>query len=134
MKTFALISAIVLGTTALASAKGPFVATPGPDGVQHVEIIGGSYFFRPDHIVVQKGVPVEMKIRKEPGITPHNFVLEGVREGEKKIHVSLKSGTARIVRFTPRSAGTFKFYCDKRFLFFRSHRQKGMEGTLEVRE
>ncbi len=134
MKTIALISAIVLGTIAVASAKGPFVATPGPDGVQHVEIIGGSYFFRPDHIVVQKGVPVEIRVRKEPGITPHNFVLEGAKEDGKKINLSLKSSEQRVIKFTPHTAGTFKFYCDKRFLFFKSHRKKGMEGTLEVRD
>jgi hypothetical protein len=37
------------------------------------------------------------------------------------------------VKFTPAVAGTFAIYCDKKLLFFKSHREKGQEGTLEVR-
>jgi plastocyanin len=43
-------------------------------------------------------------------------------------------GKSATVRFTPTHPGTFVFYCDKKLLFFKSHREKGMEGRLEVRE
>lgn len=39
------------------------VAKIASDGVQRVEIVGGSYFFKPDHIVVKVDVPVR-KTRK----------------------------------------------------------------------
>lgn len=38
----------------------------------------------------------------------------------------------RTVRFTPNAAGEYPYYCEKRLLFFKSHRDKGMEGVLEV--
>src|ERR1039457_6040467 len=41
------------------------------DGKQRVSILGGSYFFKPDHIVVKVNVPVELAVRLEPGIVPH---------------------------------------------------------------
>lgn len=40
----------------------------------------------------------------------------------------------KIIRFTPKKIGKYPFYCDKRFLFFKSHRERGMEGTIEVVE
>jgi hypothetical protein len=30
--------------------------------------------------------------------------------------------------------GIYPFYCSRKLLFFESHREKGMEGTLEVVE
>ncbi len=132
MKTLTLSLTLFLCFAALSFAAPAFIATKGPDGVQRVEIIGGSYFFKPSRIIVKTGTPVELKIKKERGITPHNFVLESAGEGGKDIGVSLKSTEARVVRFTPHTPGTFKFYCDKKLLFFKSHRKKGMEGTLEV--
>ena len=38
------------------------------------------------------------------------------------------------VRFTPVRPGRLTFFCDKKLLFFKSHREKGMTGTIEVRE
>jgi len=38
------------------------------------------------------------------------------------------------MRFTPRKTGEFTFYCTKKLLFFESHKDKGMVGTLEVRD
>jgi len=129
-----LLFVLFLGFAAPSFAAPSFIATKGPDGVQHVEIIGGSYFFKPARIIVKRGVPVELKIKKERGITPHNFVLESAGEGGKDIRVSLKSAKQRVIKFTPETTGAIKFYCDKKLLFFKSHRKKGMEGTFEVRD
>jgi plastocyanin len=38
------------------------------------------------------------------------------------------------VRFTPTKTGVYPFYCGKKLLFFESHREKGMEGAIEVVE
>ncbi len=38
-----------------------------------------------------------------------------------------------IIRFTPLKTGKYAFHCKKKLLFFKSHREKGMEGVLEVR-
>lgn len=105
-------------------------AAIGADGKQHVEIIGGSYFFKPDHIIVKANVPVEFSIKKEWGIAPHTFVLK-IPESGIAIDETL-STDAKTVAFTPTVAGNYTFYCRNKLLFFKSHEEKGMKGVLEV--
>jgi len=75
-------------------------------------------------------IPVELKVRKEPGIIPHNIVMKSPEAG-MDFKVSLDTDP-KIIRFTPTKVGIFPFYCDKKLLFFESHRDKGMEGVIEV--
>ncbi len=117
---------------AIAAEKNVFRATIGDDGVQKVEIVGGSYFFKPDHVIVKVNVPVELVIRKEGGIVPHDIVIDAPGSGIK-VRENLGSDP-KIIRFTPTKVGKYPFYCDKKLLFFASHREKGMEGLLEVVE
>jgi plastocyanin domain-containing protein len=107
-----------------------FTATIDKDGVQRVEVLGGDYFFRPNHIIVKVNVPVEMKVRKEGGIVPHDIVINAPEAGID-IKESLEK-EPKVIKFTPTKVGKYPFYCDKRFLFFKSHRARGMEGVLEV--
>ena len=108
------------------------VATIGADGVQRVEMVGGSYFFDPNYVIVKVNVPVEMKIRKESGMVPHNFVLKAPEAG---MDVTVDLGKEpQTTRFTPTKVGEYPFYCDKKLLFFESHREKGMKGILKVEE
>ncbi len=113
-----------------AAERKEFHAVAGPDGVQRVEVLGGSYFFDPNYIVVKVNVPVELKIRKESGITPHDFVLHAPEAG-MDIRADLTT-EPQVVRFTPTRTGEYPFYCDKKLLMFESHREKGMSGTLVV--
>jgi len=107
-----------------------YKATVAADGVQRIEIVGGDYFYDPNYIVVKKGVPVELIIRKNPGIVPHNIVIASPDAG-MEIRDSLDT-EKRTIQFTPSKTGTYPFYCDKKFLFFKNHREKGMEGVIEV--
>jgi plastocyanin domain-containing protein len=116
-----------------ATEKKEFVAKIDPDGVQRVEVLAGSYFFDPNYVIVKVNVPVEMKITMESGIVPHDIVLKAPDAG-MDLKVDLSSSTPQVMRFTPTKTGKFTFYCDKKLLFFESHRDKGMVGTLEVRE
>lgn len=109
-----------------------FKATVDSDGVQRVDILGGSYFFRPKHVIVRVNVPVELKVRKEAGIVPHDIAMKAPEAG---IEFSESLGEEpKVIRFTPTRTGKYPFYCSKKLLFFESHRKKGMEGTLEVIE
>jgi plastocyanin len=102
----------------------------GDDGAQRVDLLAGKYFFNPDYIVVKVNVPVEIKMRKEPGIVPHNLAIN---EPEADIEVKESIGTEpKIIRFTPTKTGKYPFFCNKKLLFFKSHREKGMEGIIEV--
>jgi plastocyanin domain-containing protein len=116
-----------------AAERKEFIAKIDPDGVQRVEVLAGSYFFDPNHIIVKVNVPVEMKITMESGVVPHDIVLKAPEAG-MDLKLDLSSSTPQVMRFTPTKTGQFTFYCSKKLLFFESHRDKGMAGTLEVRE
>lgn len=107
-----------------------YAAKLDADGVQRVRLIGGEYFFKPARIVVKVNVPVELLASKEAGIVPHNLVI---RAPEAGIAVEEELGTEpKKIRFTATAPGKYPFYCSNRLLFFASHRERGMEGVLEV--
>jgi plastocyanin domain-containing protein len=128
-----LILMLFAGSANAAAEKKEFIAKVDPDGVQRVEVLAGSYFFNPNYIVVKVNVPVEMKITMESGIIPHDIVLKAPEAG-MDFKMDLSSSEPQVMRFTPTKPGEYAFYCDKKLLFFESHRDKGMVGTLEVRE
>jgi plastocyanin domain-containing protein len=100
------------------------------DGIQRVNMLAGNYFFDPNHIIFKVDVPVEITIKREPGITPHDFVI---KEPDAGIDISETLSTEpKIIKFTPKKPGTYPFYCSKKLLFLKSHREKGMEGIIEV--
>jgi plastocyanin domain-containing protein len=110
----------------------PYRAAPDEDGVQRVEILGGGYFYKPNHIIVKVNVPVEFKVRKEGGIVPHDLVIDSPEAGIT-VRENLSTDT-KVIRFTPTRVGKYPFYCSKKPPLFKSHREKGMEGVLEVVE
>jgi hypothetical protein len=102
--------------------KKVFHASIDDDGIQRVEIIGGNYFFDPNHIIVKKDVPVELIVKKKGGIVPHNIVI---KESEANIVFKEDIGSdQKIIRFTPNKIGRFFFYCDKNYSFLRVTERK----------
>ena len=126
-----MLAAFVLA--GIASGQEKRIVVPiDSDGIQRVDVLGGSYFFDPNYLVVKVNVPVEMKIRKESGMVPHNIVLKAPEAG---ININEDMSTdGKIIKFTPTKAGKYQFTCEKKLLFFESHKDKGMVGTLEVVE
>jgi len=112
------------------AVKKEFHALIADDGIQRVEIIGGNYFYDPNYIIVKKDVPVELIVMKKRGIVPHNIVIK--ETGADIVFKEDIGSDKKIIRFTPKKAGRFFFSCDKKLLFFKSHREKGMEGIIEV--
>ena len=102
------------------------------DGVQRISITVDSYSYTPNHLQVEVGKPVELILNSVTMITPHNFVAKEPAAG-LMIDGDVPAGKTEIIRFTPTQRGLFTFYCDKKLLFFKSHRDKGMEGLLDVR-
>lgn len=136
-KAVITLALIAVGLVSLALAKEPaqekiYTAKIDTDGVQRVEVVGGGYFYDPNHIIVKVNVPVELKVRKEGGVVPHDIVLKAPEAGID-FKVPLKTEPTDI-RFTPTKTGTYHFYCSHKLLFFKSHRDRGMEGVLEVVE
>ncbi|ERJ33102.1 Heme/copper-type cytochrome/quinol oxidase, subunit 2 [Burkholderia sp. AU4i] len=126
-----LLAALAAGTP-LARAEGdaPVRVPVDADGVQRVAIVGGSYFFRPNHVIVRANVPVELTVSAEPGLVPHSFEIDAPQAGIT-VHTELGT-TPKTFRFTPAQPGRFAYYCTHRLLFFSSHRERGMEGVLDV--
>lgn len=106
---------------------GPWRVPVGSDGVQRVSVILDSYSFRPYHVIVGAGKPVEVTLTSVTMLTPHNFIIDALSVKEE-----VGAGRTAVVTFTPTQPGTFPIYCDKRLWPLPSHREKGMEGTLEV--
>jgi plastocyanin domain-containing protein len=130
------ILVVILALSGISGADEPVTKTvraeKGPDGIQKVSVVGGEYYFEPNHIVVQVNVPVELSVRKEGGIVPHNIVM---RSPEAGMVFDEPMGTEpKVIRFTPTKTGTYPFSCSKKLLFFRSHEARGMKGSIEVIE
>lgn len=109
-----------------------FVAPLDADGVQRVEMIGGDYFYDPNYIVVKVNTPVELTIKKMGGFLPHNLIAKSPEAGID-FKLALKKAV-RTVKFTPIKTGKYPIYCDKKLLWFKTHRERGMEGLIEVVE
>lgn len=128
------LASVAAGAAAdLQSASAPVFLTVQEDGVQRATVILDSYSYTPDRLVVQAGRPVELTLTSVTTLTPHNFVLNDPAAGFI-VEQDVGAGKSIVVRFTPTRPGTFTFYCDKKLLFFASHREKGMEGRLEARQ
>lgn len=107
-------------------------ATIDADGVQRVSVIGGEYYFDPNLIIVKVNVPVEMTIKKAKGIVPHNILIDAPEAGIE-FDEKMKS-KEKVISFTPTKTGSYDIICSKKLLFFKSHNEKGMHGTLKVVE
>ncbi len=126
---FRILVVAALWLQAGAAAAQQATATVDADNVQHIAIVGGSYFFRPAQIVARANQPLEIVLSVEPGLAPHRFVLEGPG-GQPVADVEL--GTeAQTLRLTL-APGSYPFYCPNRLLLFKSHREHGMAGVLQV--
>lgn len=132
MKTIVAGLLFLLASTAVYADDTPFIVPMDKDGVQRVEVLGGDYFFKPRHLVVKINQPVEMLVRKDGWVIPHTIVIDAP-EASIKVNASL-SRDPKVIAFTPTKVGSYPFYCDKKPPFLASHRDKGMEGILEVVE
>ena len=110
----------------------PLVVPVAADGVQRATVILDSYSYQPDHLIVERGQPVELTLTSVTTIIPHNFIIKDPA-GSLTVEQDVGAGKTVVVKFTPTQPGTFPIYCDKRLWPLPSHRDKGMEGKLEVR-
>ena len=130
-----LIAAALLALFEVASA---FAAAPqtitgeeSQENLQRIEISVDNYSFTPSRLVVKQNIPTELIFKSVTRIVPHNFVLKSPDAG-MTIEEEIAAGATTVVRFTPARIGEFKFSCTKKLLFFPSHEEQGMVGTLVV--
>jgi heme/copper-type cytochrome/quinol oxidase subunit 2 len=115
------------------SQSGPPLLVPvSADGVQRATVTLDSYSYTPNHLIVEAGKPVVLTLTSVTTIIPHNFIIKDPA-GNLSVEQDLSAGKTVIITFTPAQPGIFPIYCDKRLWPLPSHRDKGMEGKLEVR-
>ena len=110
----------------------PVVVPVAADGVQRATVTLDSYSYSPNHLIVEAGKPVELTLTSVTTIIPHNFIIKDPA-GSLSVEQDVSAGKTVTMTFTPTQPGTFPIYCDKRLWPMPSHRDKGMEGKLEVR-
>lgn len=124
---------LVLFASVLAQSRSPAQAVTAhidPDRIQRASIEGGKYYFDPAHVTVKVNIPVELMLTKEAGIVPHSFVIDAPLAGimvDEEI-----DATPKKIVFIPTAVGVYPYFCSKKLFFSKSHREKGMEGVLEV--
>ncbi len=106
-------------------------APGGPFG-QQITISMESYAYTPAEVRVDKGQPLTLTLSNQSFLVPHNFLLDDPH-GNRLVELDISSGDVQAVSLTLNETGMYSFYCDKKFLFFPSHRKQGMEGHLYVR-
>jgi len=119
---------IALFTLLLATAT---AVTRGQESPQAISLSLGDYHFTPDTLEVQAGRPVVLTLTNTDTLTPHNFTLQVAAAG-LDIDTNVSAGSTSVVRFTPVKPGSYTFFCNKKLLFMKSHRERGMEGILRV--
>lgn len=101
--TVALMSVLLLAggcaTTPPSDLRTEERASVDAQGGAARRILGGSYWFRPDRVVVKANTPVLLSMKKKPGIVPHTFVIHAPEAGID-VHPYL-SAEPKTARFTP---------------------------------
>ena len=101
------------------------------DDVQVIEIKLGDYRFTPGEIQLLAGQPAVLRLTNTDSITPHNFTL--IAAGNTAdIDADVLGGETIEITLKALPAGRYTFYCAKKLPFMKSHREKGMTGTLVV--
>ena len=98
---------------------------------QVIEVKLESYAIKPDTITVKVGQPVTLKVRNEATFIPHNLVIKAPDAGID-VKLDLSAGKSSEVSFTPTKTGSYEMACDKAPPIGKSHKEKGMHGTLVV--
>ena len=115
------------------SQSGPPLLVPvSADGAQRATVTLDSYSYTPNHLIVEAGKPVVLTLTSVTTFTPHNFIIKD-SAGSLSVEQDVSAGKTVTITFTPPQPGLFPIYCDKRLWPLPSHRDKGMEGKLEVR-
>ena len=96
-----------------------------------VKIILGSYEIHPQQLQLIAGQPVTLRLINIDTIIPHNFSIKNPAGG-LDINIDVQAGETVDFEITPTVPGRYTFFCRNKMLFMKSHRERGMQGTLIV--
>lgn len=104
----------------------------GQEPPREISITTGDYHYAPDVIEAGIGQTIVLHLTNTDSITPHNFTLVDKSAG-LDVDTDIGAGSAASISLTPRYPGSYTWYCNKKLPFMKSHRDRGMYGTLVVR-
>jgi plastocyanin len=104
----------------------------GLEPPREIAITMGDYHYAPDVIEMDSGETIVLHVTNTDGITPHNFTLVDQPAG-LDVDTDIGAGNSARIRLDPQQPGTYTWYCNKKLPFMKSHRDRGMQGTLVVR-
>jgi heme/copper-type cytochrome/quinol oxidase subunit 2 len=130
--SLASVGPTIVDSTEASQSGSPAMIPIAADGVQRATVTLDSYSYTPNHLIVEAEKPVELTLTSVTTIIPHNFIIKDPA-GRLSVEQDVSAGKTVTITFTPTQPGTFTIYCDKRLWPLPSHRDKGMEGKLEVR-
>ena len=96
-----------------------------------IEVKLGGYRFTPQEIQLSSNQPAILRLVNTDSVTPHNFTMTTTSDSPA-IDVDVLGGESVDVQLSALPAGRYTFYCGNKLLFMKSHREKGMEGSLIV--
>ena len=99
--------------------------------IKVIEVQLGDYRFIPQEIQLIDDQAVILRLVNTDSITPHNFTMKAANSAAD-INVDVPGVVSIDVQLEPLPAGHYTFLCSNKFMFMKSHREKGMEGTLVV--
>ena len=126
------VGVAIVDSSEASQSDPPVMVHIAADGIQRATVTLDSYSYSPNHLIVEANRPVELTLTSVTTFAPHNFIIQGA-PGSLFVEQDVSAGKTVTISFTPTQPGTFPIYCDKRLWPMPSHRDKGMEGTLEVR-
>lgn len=104
----------------------------GQEPPREIAITMGDYHYAPDVIEVDSGQTIVLHLSNTDGITPHNFTLVDETAG-LEVDTDVSAGGSVRISLTPQQPGSYTWYCNRKLPFMKSHRNRGMQGTLVVR-
>jgi len=100
---------------------------------QVIDIRLDSYAIKPDTITVKVNQPVTLRVKNDATFIPHNLVIK-LPDAGIDVKIDLAAGKSGEMSFTPTKTGSYEMFCDKVPPIGKSHKEKGMHGTLLVVE
>ena len=91
----------------------------------------GDFRFHPAEISIRASETVQLELSNKDRLTPHNFTLRSTEAG-LDINLDVGPGKTRTVEITPLVPGNYTYFCNKKLPLMKSHRERGMRGTLVV--
>lgn len=85
----------------------------------------------PENIQLIARQPVTLRLINDDLLAPHNFTLKDA-QAQFDFNIDVIAEEAVDVPLTPLVTGRYTFYCRNKLWLTKSHREKGMHGTLTV--